>query len=123
MLAKRLALGLTQKQVADPLGLTATQIGRYEKGIDRIGASRLHEIAIMMEVSAGSFFPPHGAGGAGTDINGVVTADVLTKLLKDPYTIKLLQAFAPVRGKTRRAYVIEFVETFASHQTTTLAQR
>jgi transcriptional regulator with XRE-family HTH domain len=126
MLAKRIALGMTQKQIASQLSrpVTAQQIGRYEKGVDYISASRLNEIAIMMEVSPGSFYPPrHDGAGAGTNANRVATTDKLTKLLKDPYAIRVLQALATVRGKNRRAYVIEFVETFASRFTTSWPSR
>jgi transcriptional regulator with XRE-family HTH domain len=124
MLAKRLALGMTQEQVADSVGVSPTEIGRYEKGIDHISASRLNEIAIVMGVSPGSFFPPvRNGAGAGTNADGVVTTDELPKLLKDPNAIRLLRAFATIPGKTRRAYVIEFVETFASRFTTTWPSR
>jgi transcriptional regulator with XRE-family HTH domain len=124
MLTKRLALGMTQKQIADQLGVTPTQIGRYEKGIDEISASRLNQIAIVMGVSPGGFFPPvHNGAGVGTNADGVVTTDELPKLLKDPNAIRLLRAFASVGGKTRRAFVIEFVETFASRFTTTWPSR
>ena len=124
MLTQRLALGMTQKQIADQLGLTSTQIGRYEKGIDEISARRLDQVAIVMGVSPGSFFPPvHNGAGAGTNADGVVTTEELPKLLKDPNAIRLLRAFASIRGKTRRAYVIEFVETFASRFTTSWPSR
>jgi DNA-binding XRE family transcriptional regulator len=114
MLAKRLALGMTQKQIADTLGVTPTQIGRYEKGIDEISARRLNQIAIVMGVSPGSFYPPvHDGAGADTNTNGVVTTEELVVLINRPDTIKLLRAFANVKGKNRRAQVVDFVETYA----------
>lgn len=120
MLARRLALGMTQEQIADAVGVSATEIGRYEKGIDHISASRLHEIAILMGVSPGSFYPPvHDGAGAGTNIHGVVRADEFTALVKRPDTIRLLRAFVNVRGKNRRLQVIEFVEAFATRHATT----
>jgi transcriptional regulator with XRE-family HTH domain len=120
MLAKRLALGMSQKQLADPIGVTSQQIGRYEKGVDLCSASRLNEIAILLGVSPGSLFPPVRDGaGADTNINGVVSTDELTKLLKDPYAIRLLRAFATVRGKKFRAQVIDWIEAFATRHATT----
>jgi transcriptional regulator with XRE-family HTH domain len=89
--ASRLALGLTQQQLAGQLGVTPQQIGRYESGADQMSAVRLNEIAKVLEVSPGSLFPPHGSGGEQTNVNGVVSADEFSMLLKPPNSIKLLQ--------------------------------
>jgi transcriptional regulator with XRE-family HTH domain len=122
MLTRRVALGMSQQQIGSQLRrpVTRTQIGRYEKGVDYISASRLNEIAIMMGVSPGSLFPPVRDGaGADTNTNGVVTTEELTKLLKDPYAIRLLRAFATIRGKKFRAQVIDWIEAFATRHATT----
>jgi transcriptional regulator with XRE-family HTH domain len=114
---KRLDLGMGQKQVADAIGVTATEIGRYEKGVDNISAIHLNEIAILFGVSPSSLYPPvHAGAGADTNVNGVVSTDELTKLLKDTFAIRLLRAFAAVRGKKLRAQVVDWVEAFASHR-------
>jgi transcriptional regulator with XRE-family HTH domain len=120
MLAKRLALGMTQEQIADAVGVSAQEIGRYEKGIDHISASRLAEIAILMGVSPGSFYPPvYDGAGAGTNADGIVTTEELTKLLKDPFAFRLLRAFATVPGKKLRAQVVDWIEAFAARHATT----
>ncbi len=109
--ARRLTKGWTQRQLADALGLCHQQIQRYESGADQISAPRLNEIAIALEVSPVVLFPPHVGGGAGTNIHGVT--DELIVLIDRPDTIKLLRAFANVKGKNRRAQVVAFVEAFA----------
>ncbi|OLL54914.1 DNA-binding protein [Bartonella henselae] len=48
-------LGLSQKQLGHSLGVTFQQIQKYEKGINRVGAGRLQEIATLLDVSI-SFF-------------------------------------------------------------------
>jgi transcriptional regulator with XRE-family HTH domain len=50
---------MTQRQLAGKLGLTYQQVQHYESGTDNITASRLQEIALALDVSPGSFFPPH----------------------------------------------------------------
>ena len=42
---RRMQLGLSQEELAAALGITVPQVQKYEKGINRIGASRLHKIA------------------------------------------------------------------------------
>ena len=50
--ARRLQLGLSQKALGDALGLSYQQVQKYEKGLSRIGAGRLQQIAEALNVSA-----------------------------------------------------------------------
>jgi transcriptional regulator with XRE-family HTH domain len=59
-------LGLTQQQLAEPLGITLQQLGKYERGVDRISAGRLHQIAQALGADVGQFFEdlePEGGRG------------------------------------------------------------
>lgn len=53
---RRLSLGMSQQELARRLGLTFQQIQKYEKGANRIGASRLYEIAGQLDVKVSFFF-------------------------------------------------------------------
>jgi transcriptional regulator with XRE-family HTH domain len=53
---KRISLGYNQSQLAKTLGLTFQQVQKYEKGTNRISASKLWEIARFFEVDVGYFF-------------------------------------------------------------------
>src|SRR5689334_24516389 len=53
---RRIALGLTQQQLAELIGTTYQQAHKYEKGINRIAAGRLHAIARVLGVEPGYFF-------------------------------------------------------------------
>ena len=59
--ARRVALGLTQQQLAELVGTTYQQAHKYEKGANRIAAGRLHAIAGALGVGPGYFF--EGLGG------------------------------------------------------------
>lgn len=52
----RLIKGLSQEQMADCLGITFQQIQKYEKGINRISAGRLYEIARALDVKVSYFY-------------------------------------------------------------------
>jgi transcriptional regulator with XRE-family HTH domain len=54
--ARRTILGLTQEKLSDVLGLTFQQIQKYERGTNRIGASRLLELSTALSVPVGYFF-------------------------------------------------------------------
>src|SRR5260221_14552263 len=52
----RIMLGLTQQQLADLIGVTYQQAHKYERGINRISAGRLYEMAQVLSVPVGYFF-------------------------------------------------------------------
>lgn len=53
---RRVALGLTQQQVAEMIGVTYQQAHKYERGFNRISAGRLHVIAQVLRVDVSYFF-------------------------------------------------------------------
>ncbi|MDP3379326.1 MAG: helix-turn-helix domain-containing protein [Brevundimonas sp.] len=55
--SRRQALGLSQTTLAERVGVSFQQIQKYETGINRISASRLHQIALALGAEPGSFFP------------------------------------------------------------------
>jgi transcriptional regulator with XRE-family HTH domain len=63
MRERRIMLGLTQQQMAELIGVTYQQAHKYEKGINRVAASRLHSIAQALGVEIGYFFEGVQMGG------------------------------------------------------------
>src|SRR6476659_2664637 len=53
---RRMLLGMSQERLGEKLGLTFQQIQKYEKGINRIGASRLFDLAQVLGVSVQFFY-------------------------------------------------------------------
>ena len=62
---RRTLLGLSQEKLGDALGLTFQQVQKYERGVNRIGASRLFDLARVLDVPIGFFFDdmPDALGG------------------------------------------------------------
>ncbi len=54
---RRLALGLSQTALAERAGVSFQQVQKYESGMNRVSASRLHRIALALGAPAGAFFP------------------------------------------------------------------
>ena len=61
---QRMAIGMSQEKLGDACGITFQQIQKYEKGMNRMGASRLHQIARILQVPV-EFFYEGVAFGAG----------------------------------------------------------
>lgn len=55
--ARRLSLGLSQTALAQRSGVSFQQIQKYESGLNRVSASRLHRIALALGTPVGDFFP------------------------------------------------------------------
>src|SRR5215467_3508159 len=60
---RRMLLGMSQEKLGEKLGLTFQQIQKYEKGINRIGASRLFDLAHVLGVPVQFFYEEAPAGG------------------------------------------------------------
>lgn len=62
---RRTLLGMSQEKLGDALGLTFQQVQKYERGVNRIGASRLFDLARVLDVPIGFFFDdlPQEMGG------------------------------------------------------------
>jgi transcriptional regulator with XRE-family HTH domain len=59
---RRTMLGLTQQQLAELIGVTYQQAHKYERGINRVSAGRLYELATVLGVDVGYFFSGIGGG-------------------------------------------------------------
>ncbi|MGH7034515.1 MAG: helix-turn-helix domain-containing protein [Stellaceae bacterium] len=66
---RRTLLGMSQEKLGDAIGLTFQQVQKYERGANRVGASRLYDLSRVLDVPVSFFFeelgdasPPSGAG-------------------------------------------------------------
>jgi transcriptional regulator with XRE-family HTH domain len=53
---RRTAMGKSQEEIGEAVGITFQQIQKYERGLNRIGASRLYEFSQLLEIPVGYFF-------------------------------------------------------------------
>ncbi|MEW5423607.1 helix-turn-helix domain-containing protein [Amorphus sp. 3PC139-8] len=108
---RRLELGMSQERLAEKLGITFQQIQKYERGTNRIGASRLHDIAIALQVPISYFF--EGADGVKAGpVDGVESP--LSEALSDSATVRLLRAFSLIEDASVRQKAVTVIEAIAS---------
>ena len=103
---RRMAKGLSQSQVAKRIGVTFQQVQKYEKGANRIGSGRLVRIAEVLEVPVTALFD-------GVDGPTNSRAPSLLRLLADPRSLRLAQAFAAIKDGALRVSIVGLVERVA----------
>jgi transcriptional regulator with XRE-family HTH domain len=67
---RRTLLGMSQERLGDALGLTFQQVQKYERGVNRVGASRLFDISRVLDVPISFFFDDMPEGLSETPISG-----------------------------------------------------
>mgnify|MGYP001619078926 CR=1 FL=1 len=111
---QRIALGLSQERLALSLDVTFQQLQKYEKGTNRISASRLQALARVMGVEPSFFFA--GAPSSGDPMAGTVgvssTLD-LYALMASTEGVALAKAFRAIKSSQVRKRVIDLVEAIA----------
>ena len=95
---KRVALGMSQSALADKLGITFQQVQKYESGANRMGGSRLWDVANVLGVAVGYFFEGLSSSGGKSvsrqtlelarAINAIPEGEVRDQV------VKLVKAFA-----------------------------
>ena len=100
----RLQKGLSQGELGQQIGVTFQQVQKYEKGANRVGASRLNQIANVLGVSLPSLFD--GAPTATEDESGHSPRFLLSK----PHSLRLLQGFEKIGNEGTRLALLQLVE-------------
>jgi len=113
---QRVVIGMSQQKLGDLLGLTFQQVQKYEKGINRIGASRLFEVAQIFSVPVQFFFdelaisegmtPATGFSEGSSELN-------YTEFLNTREGIELNRAFQKISDPKVRRNVVELVRAMA----------
>jgi transcriptional regulator with XRE-family HTH domain len=111
---RRMMLSMSQEKLGDALGLTFQQVQKYEKGTNRIGASRLQQISHILQVPVSFFFD-----GAPTSNPEVDSADkssspaFLSEFLATSEGLALTKAFVRINEPKLRRCIINLVEEIA----------
>jgi transcriptional regulator with XRE-family HTH domain len=106
---RRLMVGMSQGKLGEALDVTFQQVQKYEKGANRIGASRLQQLARVLEVPPAFFFDGSAVGfaesnGSSHSVDFVLTTEGL----------QLNRAFAAIRDAKVRKRILDLVESLSS---------
>jgi len=114
---RRMLIGMSQEKLGEALGLTFQQVQKYEKGTNRIGASRLHRIANVLWVPIEFFYEgaPHGntvTGGFAEASSSAYVSDFLSTA----EGIQLIKAFLAIKDPKIRRKIVELMKALAGEE-------
>jgi transcriptional regulator with XRE-family HTH domain len=111
---RRMMLSMSQEKLGDALGLTFQQVQKYEKGTNRIGASRLQQISQILQVPVAFFF--EGAPTLHVQPNGLKEAPspaYVSDFLATSDGLALTKAFMRIKEAKLRRRIVDLVEEIA----------
>ena len=113
---RRLMLDMSQSDIADALGLTFQQVQKYEKGTNRISASRLHDICQILRVPVEFFFEgaPRALGLPDQPDAEVPSLSYVNDFLATADGVALLKAFTRIHDKKVRRAIVALLEQVVS---------
>ena len=99
---RRLLLGMNQEELAQSVGLTFQQVQKYESGANRVSASRLWEIAAILNMPIAYFFPAKGGAAQGDEYP------------PDPESIELIRLYYAIADPRTRRQLFDMVKAVSS---------
>ncbi|HLN08376.1 MAG TPA: helix-turn-helix domain-containing protein [Xanthobacteraceae bacterium] len=111
---RRMMMGMSQERLGDAIGLTFQQVQKYEKGTNRIGASRLQQISQSLQVPVSFFFEgaPQPVDESGT--NGhIPSPSYVSDFLATSDGLALTKAFMEIKDRKLRRRIVDLVEGIA----------
>jgi transcriptional regulator with XRE-family HTH domain len=103
---------LSQEAVAEHLGVTFQQVQKYENGVNRISAGRLHQAAAVLDVPVSYFFPERGSAGTPMSMRESLPESVVD-CLDTREGLDLITAFAQIADPKVRRQVLQLVRSIA----------
>ena len=116
---RRTLLGLSQEKLGEAIGLTFQQIQKYERGANRISASRMYALARVLDVPVAFFFedmPPEISGKGGKPVPGLAEkyqAEFYHDPLAKRETLELVRAYYRIKDPNVRKRLYDLVKSLA----------
>ena len=109
---RRMMLSMSQEKLGDALGLTFQQVQKYEKGANRIGASRLQQISYILQVPVSFFFEgaPHIPGFSPSGFSEAPSPAYVSDFLATSDGLALTKAFMRIKDNKLRRRIVDLVE-------------
>ena len=103
---RRVEQKLSQSDLADRLGVSFQQVQKYEKGVNRVGASRLQQIATALDVPVTFFFDGDGKS---REVDSLLFID-------SAFSLRLLRAYASVKNQAVQRQFVSLIESIAANE-------
>ena len=114
---RRIMLGMSQEKLGEALGLTFQQVQKYEKGTNRVGASRLQQISEILQVPVSFLFDGGPSGAANTDgFSEGSSPAYVSDFLATSEGLALTRAFTRITDAKMRRSIVDLVEQIATRE-------
>ena len=113
---RRMMLAMSQEKLGDALGLTFQQVQKYEKGINRIGAGRLFEVANILGVPISFFYEDVGANATATGFAESEEPPPVMEFLSSGEGLQLSLAFMRIKDVKVRRRILDLVRSLAENE-------
>jgi transcriptional regulator with XRE-family HTH domain len=117
---RRMMLSMSQEKLGDALGLTFQQVQKYEKGTNRIGASRLQQISHILQVPVSFFFEgaptTPGATGLTAGMSEAPSPAYVADFLATSDGLSLTKSFMRIKNSKLRRRIVDLVEQIAGEE-------
>ena len=111
---RRTLMGMSQEKLGDALGLTFQQVQIYDRGANRIGASRLFDLAKALQVPVGFFFDDLSSDPTHVDVDKVGDSKGSNEdPMQQRETIELVRAYYRIANPTARRRLYELARSIA----------
>lgn len=108
---RRTLLGMSQEKLGEAIGLTFQQVQKYERGANRIGASRLFELSKVLDVPVSFFFDDMPTATSGGPVPGIAAASAGEPDLAKREILELARAFDRIKDDKVRKSVLELTKS------------
>ena len=120
MRQRRTLLGMSQEKLAETLGITFQQVQKYERGVNRISASRLYDLCSILGCDANYFFEDMStevAARSPKGLRGLSETQAAFEVERDPMarreTLELVRAYYQIGQQPVRRRIAELVKSIA----------
>ncbi len=114
---RRIMLGMSQEKLGEALGLTFQQVQKYEKGTNRVGASRIQQIAEILQVPVSFLFEGGPTGTVKADgTTEAASPSFVSDFLATSEGLALTRAFTRIGDAKLRRSIVDLVEQIAAHE-------
>jgi transcriptional regulator with XRE-family HTH domain len=103
---RRVEQRISQAELGDKLGVSFQQVQKYEKGVNRVGAARLQQIATALDVPVTFFYDGDGKA---REVESLLFLD-------SAFSLRLLRAYSKIKDQTVQRQLVSLMESIAANE-------
>ncbi|HKT16884.1 MAG TPA: helix-turn-helix transcriptional regulator [Stellaceae bacterium] len=111
---RRTLLGMSQEKLGDAIGLTFQQVQKYERGANRVGASRLYDLSRVLDVPVSFFFEELGEASPVSGMSDAAAEPYQANPMMKRETLELVRAYLRISDPQIKRRLFELAKALAT---------